>query len=99
MRHPDKQMNESQAEVIAIQALGHIAAEEDLLFAFVDLTGLGPDELRKRAGEPEILGGILDFILMDDQRLLTFCETANLRPEMPGIARKLLPGGEEVHWT
>ena len=92
-------MNTDQAELIAIQALGHIAAEEDLLFAFVDLTGLSPNDLRARAGEPEILGGILDFILMDDQRLLAFCETMNLRPEMPAIARKLLPGGEEVHWT
>jgi hypothetical protein len=92
-------MNADQAELIAIQALGHIAAEEDLLFAFVDMTGLSPSELKARAEEPEILGGILDFILMDDQRLLAFCENANLRPELPGIARKLLPGGEEVHWT
>lgn len=92
-------MNADQAELIAIQALGHIAAEEDLLFAFVDLTGLSPNDLRARAGEPEILGGILDFILMDDQRLIAFCEAASLRPEMPAVARKLLPGGEEVHWT
>lgn len=92
-------MNADQAELIAIQALGHIATEEDLLFGFVDLTGLSPDDLRSRAGDPEILGGILDFILMDDQRLLTFCEAMNLRPEMPAVARKLLPGGQEVHWT
>ncbi|MFZ3034828.1 MAG: DUF3572 domain-containing protein [Parvibaculum sp.] len=92
-------MTADQAELIAIQALGHIAAEEELLFAFVDLTGLSPNDLRSRAGEPEILGGILDFILMDDQRLLAFCEATNLRPEMPGMARKQLPGGEEVHWT
>jgi hypothetical protein len=92
-------MNADQAELIAIQALGHIAAEEDLLFAFVDLTGLSPNDLRARASEPEILGGVLDFILMDDQRLIAFCEAVNLRPEMPAVARKLLPGGEEVHWT
>jgi len=92
-------MKADQAEMIAIQALGHIAAEEELLFAFVDLTGLSPDELRSRAGEPEILGGVLDFIMMDDKRLLEFCAAIGLKPEMPGIARKLLPGGEEVHWT
>lgn len=92
-------MKPDQAEMIAIQALGHIAAEEELLFAFVDLTGLSPDELRIRAGEPEILGGVLDFIMMDDARLLEFCASANLKPETPGIARRLLPGGEEVHWT
>jgi hypothetical protein len=92
-------MKADQAEFVAIQALGHIAGEEDLLFAFVDHTGLSPDELRARAGEPEILGGVLDFILMDEKRLLEFCGAANLRPEIPGIARRLLPGGEEVHWT
>jgi len=92
-------MKADQAELIAIQALGHIAAEEDLLYAFVDMCGLSPDELRARAGEPEILGGVLDFILMDEQRLISFCETVHIRPEMPGIARRLLPGGEEIHWT
>lgn len=92
-------MKADQAELIAIQALGYIATEEELLFAFVDLTGLSSDELLARASEPEILGGVLDFILMDDQRLLAFCETANLKPEIPGAARRLLPGGEEVHWT
>lgn len=92
-------MKADQAELIAIQALGHIASEEDLLYAFVDISGLSPDDLRSRAGEPEILGGVLDFILMDEHRLITFCETVRLHPEMPGIARKLLPGGEEVHWT
>lgn len=92
-------MKADRAELVAIQALGHIAAEEDLLFAFVDLTGLAPDELRARAGEPEILGGVLDFILMDDKRLLAFCDAVNLKPEVPIAARRVLPGGEEVHWT
>ncbi len=92
-------MKTEHAELIAIQALGHIAADEELLFAFVDLCGLAPDELRAHAGEPEILGGVLDFLLMDENRLLAFCEAAELKPELPGIARRLLPGGEEVHWT
>lgn len=92
-------MKPEQAEIIAIQALGHIAGDDELLFAFFDITGLSPDELRTRASEPEILGGVLDFLLMDETRLLDFCTAADLRPELPGIARKLLPGGEEVHWT
>ncbi|HEX7776428.1 MAG TPA: DUF3572 domain-containing protein [Parvibaculum sp.] len=92
-------MKTEHAELIAIQALAHIAADEELLYAFVDLSGLAPDELRTRAGEPEILGGVLDFLLMDEKRLMAFCEAADLKPELPGIARRLLPGGEEVHWT
>ncbi|MFZ2468690.1 MAG: DUF3572 domain-containing protein [Parvibaculum sedimenti] len=92
-------MKPEQAEIIAIQALGHIAGDDELLFAFFDITGLAPDDLRARAGEPEILGGVLDFLLMDEARLLAFCDAVDLRPELPGIARKVLPGGEEVHWT
>ncbi|MEN6544315.1 DUF3572 domain-containing protein [Parvibaculum sp.] len=92
-------MKPEQAEIIAIQALGHIAGDDELLFAFFDITGLSPDELRARASEPEILGGVLDFLLMDETRLLDFCAAAELRPELPRIARRLLPGGEEVHWT
>lgn len=92
-------MQPDQAELIAIQALGHIAADEDLLFAFLDITGLSPDDIRARGGDAEILGGVLDFILMDERRLLAFCEAAGLNPELPGRARRLLPGGEEVHWT
>lgn len=92
-------MKPEQAEFIAIQALGHIAGDEELLFAFLDITGLSPDDLRSRAGESDILGGVLDFILMDEARLLAFCEAADLKPEIPGRARRLLPGGEEVHWT
>lgn len=92
-------MKPEQAEIIAIQALGHIAGDDELLFAFFDITGLSPDDLRARATEPEILGGVLDFLMMDEARLLAFCDAAELRPELPGIARTLLPGGEEVHWT
>ncbi|HUD52203.1 DUF3572 domain-containing protein [Parvibaculum sp.] len=92
-------MKPEQAEIIAIQALGHIAGDDELLYAFLDITGLPPEELRIRAAEPEILGGVLDFLLMDEKRLLSFCEAADLPPELPGVARKLLPGGEEVHWT
>lgn len=92
-------MKSDQAEFVAIQALGHIAADDELLSAFFDITGLSPSDMRSRGGDPEILGGVLDFILMDEARLLAFCEANGLKPEIPGRARRLLPGGEEVHWT
>lgn len=92
-------MQSDQAEMVAIQALGHIAADDELLIAFLDITGLSPADLQARGGDREILGGVLDFILMDEARLLAFCEATGVKPEVPGRARKLLPGGEEVHWT
>lgn len=91
-------MTRDDAELLAIQALAHIAGDEDLLGDFLSLSGLSVDELRDRAGEPETLGGILDFMLADEARLLAFCEAVELRPELPARARMALPGGERVDW-
>jgi len=87
------------AEAIALQALTHIAADEDLLGAFLAQTGLAADELKAQATDPALLGGVLDFLMSDEAGLVAFCEAAQMEPEMPGLARRSLPGGEEVHWT
>ncbi|PKQ07541.1 MAG: DUF3572 domain-containing protein [Alphaproteobacteria bacterium HGW-Alphaproteobacteria-12] len=92
-------MNKDEAERLAICALSHIAADDDLLGDFLALSGLSPDELRSHAGEPEFLGGILDFILADEARLVAFCKAEEIRPRLPATARRALPGGEEVHWS
>jgi uncharacterized protein DUF3572 len=87
------------AQAVALQALTHIAADEDLLGAFLAQTGLAVDELKTQATDPALLGGVLDFLMGDEASLVAFCEAAQMEPEMPGIARRSLPGGEEVHWT
>lgn len=92
-------MTRDEAELLALRALGHIAADDDLLGDFLSLSGLAPDELRARAAEPDFMGGILDFMLADEARLLAFCEAEEIRPHLPGLARRALPGGEEVHWA
>lgn len=91
-------MTRDDAELLAIRALGHIAGDDDLLGDLLSLTGLSVEELRERAGEAETLGGILDFMMADEARLLAFCEAAGLRPELPACARMALPGGERVDW-
>ena len=70
-----------------------------LLGDFLALSGLSVDELRARAGDPDFLGGILDFLLADEARLLAFCESEEMEPRLPGLARQALPGGERVEWT
>ncbi|MBI1262301.1 MAG: DUF3572 family protein [Rhizobiales bacterium] len=92
-------MNRDSAELIAIQALGFLAGDEDLLGAFLDLSGLAGDELRERATEPAFLVSVLDFILMEDERVLRFCESTGMDPQLPAQARRTLPGGEVVEWT
>jgi Protein of unknown function (DUF3572) len=92
-------LSHEMAEAVALQALTHIAADEDLLGAFLAQTGLAADELKTQATDPALLGGVLDFLMSDEAGLVAFCEAAQMEPEMPGLARRSLPGGEEVHWT
>jgi len=80
------------AETVAIQALGWIAGDEERLGRFMGLAGLSVDELRARAGEPEFLGGVLDFVLENEALLVEFAESAGLKPEAVLRLRRQLPG-------
>jgi hypothetical protein len=80
------------AEVVAIRALGYIAADETLFNRFLALTGLGADDIRERVTEPTFLGAVLDFILGDERLVIAFAEASDLAPEVPMMARRKLPG-------
>ena len=88
-----------RAETIALQALAHIAGSEDLRGVFLGSSGLAPEDLRARATDPELLGAVLDFLLMDDAWVIDFCDANGLRYEEPAAARMALPGGAQTHWT
>lgn len=90
---------QESAETLALQALTWLAGNEDLLPVFMGSTGLSPDELAARAAEPEFLGSVLDFLLMDDAWIVAFCDATGLRYDAPMLARAALPGGESLHWT
>ncbi len=85
--------------MLALQALGWLVANEDLLPVFLGSTGVAPSELAERATDADFLGSVLDFILMDDAWVIGFCDSAGLRYEAPMQARAALPGGAVEHWT
>ena len=87
------------AEVTALQALGWLAGNEDLLPAFLGSTGATESDLRDRANDPIFLGAVLDFLMMDDAWVIGFCDAHALPYERLMQARAALPGGEQVHWT
>ena len=58
-----------------------------------------PVRLRARAGEPEFLASVLDFLMLDDAWVMRFCDGAGLAYEAPMQARAALPGGAPMHWT
>lgn len=83
------------AESIAIQGLGFIAGDPELLSRFIAITGIEPQHIREAAREPGFLAGVLDFILAHEPTLMAFAEQAELDPAAVAKARRALPNGSE----
>lgn len=83
-------MNRDTAETIAFQAMQFVASDEDRLGRFLALSGVGPDALRTRLGEPTFQIGLLDFLLNYEPDLLAFAEHAGIEPTQPAWARRTL---------
>ena len=92
-------MRQDFAENVAIQALGWLAGQDDLMPVFLGASGMDVNDLKQIAADPVFLGSVLDFILLDDSHVTGFCDAANLPYETPMQARQMLPGGEVVNWT
>ena len=85
-------MKDEQAEIIALQALAFLAAEPDRLGAFLATTGIGPDSLRTQTQSPELLAGVLDYLLQEDTLLQACCADCQVTPDMVIKARQRFPG-------
>ena len=92
-------MSPETAETIALQALGWLVGNEEVLPIFLGSTGTSEAELRQRVNDHEFQASILEFVTMDDAWVKEFCDTINLAYEDPLRARYALPGAEQVHWT
>ncbi|MDB2578302.1 DUF3572 domain-containing protein [Tateyamaria sp.] len=92
-------MLRESAEVIGLKALGWLAANEELLPVFLGSTGASEADVRAGISDPNFLGALLDFIMMDDAWITSFCDAEGLAYDQPMMARMALPGGEQMHWT
>jgi hypothetical protein len=89
MKAPSPAAREA-AEMLAIQALGFIAAEPERLDAFLGATGLTLERLRESATAPDFLAGVLEHMLADESLLLAFAESAAIDPAAVARARNAL---------
>ncbi|MEP4197466.1 MAG: DUF3572 domain-containing protein [Aliishimia sp.] len=87
------------AETLALKAVAWLVGHEELLPVFLGSSGLSEDDLRTRLAEPELLGAVLDFVMMDDAWVMEFCDAHRIAYDKLMEARAALPGGEQVHWT
>ncbi|EET49099.1 DUF3572 domain-containing protein [Thalassobium sp. R2A62] len=92
-------MTPAAAETIGLQALAWLVGDEELCPVFMGSTGASVDDLRVRANDPAFLGSVLEFLTMNDQWVMQFCDANELKYEMPLHARYALPGAQDVHWT
>lgn len=92
-------MGPEAAETVGINALGWLAANDDLRSVFLGATGAQLEDLRASASDPIFLASVLDFLMMDDAWVIAFCDDAGLKYETPMRARQAMPGAEQVHWT
>ena len=87
------------ARDLAIEALGFIAADPDLVTALVGGAGMRPDDLRRLGEDDDLCLAVLDFILEEDRRVLDFARGAGLRPEAVMQARTVLAGPGSAGWS
>lgn len=92
-------MKQETAETISLQALGWMAAEEELLPVFMGASGVSAQDMRAGASDPAFLISLLDFIMMDDAWVMKFCDAFGHSYDTPMQARQSLPGGAQLHWT
>ena len=90
---------QEQAETLAIQALGWMAGNDEVLGQFMGASGASIDDLRAGAADPAFLGALLDFLMLEDAWITAFCDSAGLPYDAPMRARAQLPGGAQMHWT
>ncbi len=72
----------NDSNVIALQLLGFIAGNMEILGRFMALTGSGPDDLRNRLHDPDFHAAILEFTMQDEKLLLAFATEQNLDPQI-----------------
>jgi hypothetical protein len=87
-------MHRDTAEALAARALAFLAAEPAQLARFLALTGLGPDDIRRQIGSPELLAAVLEHLAHDEPLLLVFAAEAHLPPQDVGRALAVLQEGE-----
>ncbi|RZM11160.1 MAG: DUF3572 family protein [Sphingomonas sp.] len=91
MRTPD---TNPDTAALALQALAWTLADEDRAQRLVDTTGLFPDDLRARIGEPAVLAAALGFLENHEPDLLACADDLDVRPEALVAARRALGGDE-----
>lgn len=81
MRERDTNSPDANAELLALRALVWTIGDDDRASRLIATTGLDPDDLRERAGEPAVLGALLGFLEAYEPDLIACAEALSVKPE------------------
>ena len=84
--------NPHDPEALALSALGWTIAEDERAQRLLAVTGLAPEDLRSRLGDPAVLAAILGFLEAHEPDLVACAEALNVRPADLVEARRRLEG-------
>lgn len=79
---------------LALAALAATLGEPKRAQRFLDLTGIGTEELREKAADPELLAALLRFLEAHEPDLIEVAEGIGVRPGDLVQARQSLEGQE-----
>lgn len=85
-------INTDEAATLALHVLAHMAGDEEELDRFMALTGMGLDDLKTKADQPEVLIAVLEYYLNHEPSLLAMAEELGIDPMMPAVAHRALAG-------
>jgi Protein of unknown function (DUF3572) len=82
--------NDNDPVTVALAALAATLGDPRRAQRFIDLTGIGTDELRRRAGEPSLLAALLRFLEAHEPDLLSVSDALGAKPQDLVEARQQL---------
>jgi hypothetical protein len=85
-------MTTQNAEILGLKALGWLAGDPKALERFTDACAIEGPDLRRVAERPETIAAVLDFLLLNEDLLLGFCDTASVPLQDVHRARHCLDG-------
>lgn len=80
----------NDAETLALSALAATLSDERRARRFLDLSGIETEELRRRAGERDLLAALIRFLEAHEPDLVAVAEQVAVEPQALVAARQEL---------
>jgi hypothetical protein len=87
------------AEAMAIQILGWLIGQPDLLGRFLALSGVEASSIRQAAAEPGFFAAVTGFVMAHEPTLMAFCAENDVKAERVAACHHRLAGPEGENWT